>query len=205
MLRFKFLLIFSILLLHLGIYGQTAKKIIVAKDGSGNYTSLQQAFNAIPFNNNKPVLIYIKKGIYKEKLYLDSTKNNVSLEGEDKNETIITYDDHTGKLSQEGDTINTWSSQTIFIKGDDFSAKNLTFQNNAGFTAGQAVAVRVQGDRAIFINCNFLGFQDTLFASGEESRQYYLNCYMEGSTDFIFGAATALFENCHIHSKKTHM
>jgi pectinesterase len=184
------------------IYAQPKMKIIVAKDGSGNYISLQAAFDAIPSNNKKAIQIYIKKGIYKEKLHLDSTKNFISLLGEDKNETIITFDDHTGKLSPKGDTINTWSSESFYIKADDFRAENLTFENNAGFTAGQAVSVRGQGDRLIFIDCRFVGFQDVLFASAENSRQYFRDCYIEGTTDFIFGAATALFENCHIHSKK---
>ena len=176
--------------------------ITVSKDGTGNFTTVQQAFDAVPPNNRKKVVIYIKKGIYKEKLHLDSTKNFVTLKGEDKHTTILTCDDHTGKTASDGSVINTMNSQTFYMKADDFSAENITFENNAGITAGQAVAIRVLGDRARFINCRIIGFQDTLFASDEKSRQYYLNCYVEGSTDFIFGAATVLFERCQIHSKK---
>ena len=198
----RLLMMLFVILTNSLLYAQPKMKIIVAKDGSGNYLSLQQAFDAIPLNNKKPIQIYIKKGIYKEKFHLDSTKNFISLLGEDKNETIITFDDHSGKLSPKGDTINTWSSESFYIKADDFRAENLTFENNAGFTAGQAVAVSGQGDRLVFIDCRFVGFQDVLFASAENSRQYFRDCYIEGTTDFIFGAATALFENCHIHSKK---
>jgi pectinesterase len=176
--------------------------ITVAKDGSGNYSTVQQALDAVPLNNKNRVIIFIKKGIYKEKLHLDSTKNAVTMQGEDKRNTILTYDDHTGKTAPDGSVINTQNSQTFYIRADDFLAMDLTFENNAGMTAGQAVAVRVEGDRAIFLNCRIIGFQDTLFASAENSRQYYKACYIEGSTDFIFGAATVLFEDCHIHSKK---
>ncbi len=181
---------------------QRGKKLIVAQDGTGSYKTVQEALDAVPLNNALPIEIFIKKGTYKEKLHLDSTKNFVTIIGEDKNETILTYDDHTGKINPAGELINTFNSESFFIKGNDFRAENITFENNAGFTAGQAVAVRVQGDRAIFLNCRFIGFQDTLFASDENSRQYYRDCYIEGSTDFIFGPATALFENCHLHSKK---
>lgn len=176
--------------------------ITVAKDGSGNYKTIQDALNSIPFNNNKPVNILIKNGIYKEKLILDSTKNFVTLVGENKFNTIITYDDHTGKISPAGDTINTFTSQSFLIRANDFMAENVTFDNNAGFSGGQAVAVQASGDRLVFRNCCFTGNQDVLFTPPAFSRQYYENCYIEGTTDFIFGAATVWFEKCHIHSKK---
>lgn len=178
------------------------RKITVAQDGSGNYKTVQAAFNVIPLNNKNPVTIYIKNGVYKEKLRLDSTKNYVTLMGEDKFHTILTYDDHTGKLSPKGDTINTRTSWSFLIKADNFTAKNITFQNDAGFAAGQAVAVESDGDKAVFKNCRFVGNQDILFTNSDKSRQYYEHCYMEGTTDFIFGSATVWFEQCHIHSKK---
>jgi pectinesterase len=174
----------------------------VAQDGSGDYPTVQEALNAIPLNNKKRITIFIKKGMYKEKLLLDSSRNFVTLLGEDKFNTILTYDDHTGKLSPKGDTINTRTSESFLIKGDDFVAENITFDNNAGYTAGQAVAVQASGDKLIFRNCRFTGNQDVLFTLPAKSRQYYENCYIEGTTDFIFGAATAWFEKCHIHSKK---
>ena len=177
-------------------------KIVVAQNGSGNYKTVQAAFNSIPFNNKKPVIIFIRNGVYKEKLHLDSTKKFVTLIGEDKFKTILTFDDRTGKISASGDTINTRTSWSFLIKANDFTAKNITFQNDAGFTAGQAVAVESDGDKAVFINCRFIGNQDVLFTNNIHSRQYYKNCYIEGTTDFIFGSSTVWFEQCHIHSKK---
>ncbi|NJM24641.1 MAG: pectin esterase, partial [Bacteroidia bacterium] len=109
---------------------------------------------------------------------------------------------HAGLRLPNGDTINTWTSASFFLYASDFSAENITFQNDAGFTAGQAVAIFANGDRLKFTNCRFIGFQDVLFASGPSSRQYYKNCYIEGTTDFIFGPATAVFQSCHIHGKK---
>lgn len=176
--------------------------ITVAQDGSGNYKTVQSALNAIPSNNQKPVLIFIKNGIYKEKLILDSTKKFVTLFGEDPFNTILTYNDHTGKVSLKGDTINTYSSQSFLEAANNFTAKNITFQNDAGYSAGQAVAIQITGDKARFFNCRFVGNQDVLFPSKANTRQYFDHCYIEGTTDFIFGPATAWFEGCHIHSKK---
>jgi pectinesterase len=178
------------------------KKLVVAKDGSGQYTTVQAAFDAIPSGNTTPVTIYVKKGIYKERLVLDTRKDFIRLIGEDKMHTVLTYDNHAGKKLPNGDTVNTWNSASFFIYANDFYAQNITFENNAGFTAGQAVAVFANGDRLSFNDCRFVGFQDVLFCSGAGSRQYYLNCYIEGSTDFIFGPATAVFQNCHLHSRK---
>ena len=175
---------------------------IVAKDGSGKFKTVQDAFNAVPLHNKKPVTIYIKTAIYKEKLHLDSTKNFITLIGEDKFNTILTYDDHTGKISLKGDVINTRTSYTFLVSANNFTVENLTIQNDAGFTAGQAVGLEVQGDKAIIRNCRITGNQDILFTSNDNSRQYYEDCYIEGTTDFIFGSSTVWFERCHIHSKK---
>ncbi len=177
-------------------------KIIVAQDGSGKYLTVQEAFNHIPLNNKKPVTIYIRNGIYKEKLHLDSSKKFVTIIGEDKFKTILTYDDHTGTIESNGEVINTMTSHSFEIKADNFTAKNITVQNDAGFSAGQAVALESDGDKARFYNCRFVGFQDVLFTKSQNSRQYYKDCYIEGTTDFIFGSATVWFEHCHIHSKK---
>jgi pectinesterase len=163
---------------------------------------VQAAFDAVPLNNKKRFVIMVKKGTYKEKLHLDSSKNFVTLMGEDKFHTILTYDDHTGKVSPTGDTINTRNSWSFLIKADNFTASNISFQNDAGFSAGQAVAVESDGDKAIFDNCRFTGNQDVLFTNSDKSRQYYQQCYIEGTTDFIFGSATVWFEQCRIHSRK---
>lgn len=178
------------------------KKMVVAQDGSGNFKTVQAALDAVPSGNTKPVVIHIRKGIYKERLMLDTRKDFVTMIGEDKATTILTFNNHAGVKLPNGDTVNTWTSASFFIYANDFHAENITFQNDAGFTAGQAVAVFANGDRLSFDNCRFIGFQDVLFCSGPGSRQYYKNCYIEGTTDFIFGPATAVFKDCHIHSKK---
>jgi pectinesterase len=144
----------------------------------------------------------VRNGIYYEKLHLDSSKNFVFLIGQDKFNAILTYNDHTGKISPKGDTINTYTSASFMESANDFTASNITFQNDAGFSAGQAVAVQIRGDKARFQGCRFIGNQDVLFPSIANTRQYFEHCYIEGTTDFIFGPSTAWFEQCHIHSKK---
>ncbi len=174
----------------------------VAKDGSGDFATVQAALDAIPAGNEKPVTIFIKKGVYKEVVVVDARKNFVHLIGEDKNTTILTYDNHAGTKLPNGDTLNTWTCASAFVYGNDFHAANLTFENSAGFSAGQAVGLRIEGNRASVINCRIVGNQDILFLSGSGVKHYFKDCYIEGTTDFIFGAATAVFQNCHIHSKK---
>ena len=178
------------------------KKWTVSQDGSGKFKTVQAAFDAVPTGNKDTIVIYVKKGIYKERLVLDTRKDFVKLVGENRKNTVLTFDNHAGLKLPNGDTVNTWTSASFFIYADNFSAHNITFQNNAGFTAGQAVAVFANGDRLAFDHCNFIGFQDVLFCSGAGSKQFYTDCYIEGTTDFIFGPATAVFENCLIHSKK---
>ena len=172
------------------------KEIKVAKDGSGNYTTIQAAVMAVRDYSDVPVNIYIKAGVYKEKLIIPAQKTKIRLVGENKENTIITYDDYSGKGN-----INTYTSHSVLVQGNEFVAENLTFENSAG-PVGQAVALHVEADRVIIRNCKIIGNQDTLFPSADSSRQYYVDCYIEGTTDFIFGAATVVFERCHIHSKK---
>jgi pectinesterase len=178
------------------------QKLVVAADGSGDFRTVQAALNAVPEGNKKPFNIYIKKGVYKEVLIVDATKSFINLIGEDKMNTILTYDNHAGTRLPNGDTLNTWTCASFFIYGNDFSAQNITFQNDAGFTAGQAVALRIEGNRTRFRNCRMVGNQDVLFLSGSGVKHYFRDCYIEGTTDFIFGAATAVFKSCHIHSRK---
>lgn len=173
---------------------------IVSKDGQGDFKTVQEAINAVPDFRRNETRIFIKNGIYKEKLVLPESKINVTFIGEDAKSTIITYDDFAQKKNRFGEEIGTTGSTSFFIFADNFRAENLTFENNAG-PVGQAVAVRVDGDRVVFINCRFLGNQDTLYLHGKDSRQYYKNCYIEGTTDFIFGWSTAVFENCEIYCK----
>ncbi|HVK47281.1 MAG TPA: pectinesterase family protein [Pseudobacter sp.] len=178
------------------------KKLVVAADGSGKYRTVQAALDAIPSNSKEKVTIYVKNGLYKERIVVDASKPNITLKGEDKQKTILTFDNHAGTRLENGDTLNTWTCASFFLYADDFTAENITFENNAGFNAGQAVALRVEGNRAAFRNCRMQGFQDVLFLSGSGVKHYFRDCYIEGTTDFIFGAATAVFKDCHIHSKK---
>jgi pectinesterase len=199
--------------------------IVVAKDGSGEFINIQSAVDSIAENNLERVTIYVKKGVYKEKLYIN--KPFITLLGEDLKETILTYDDCGNKLMDNGETMGTFRSYSTFIGGDDFIAENITFENSAGpgKIVGQALAVYVDGDRIKFRNCRFLGSQDTIFTGPlppqkmegalgggprkEEERrkvrQYYENCYICGDVDFIFGASTAVFNKCEIFSKDRKM
>lgn len=175
--------------------------LVVAADGSGDYRTVQAAINAVPDYRKNPTTIFIRNGVYKEKLILPGSKTNVRLVGEDWEKTILTYDDFASKKNRFGEEIGTTGSTSFFVFGDGFRAENLTFANSSG-PVGQAVAVRVDGDKVVFRHCRFLGFQDTLYPHGEKSRQYYRDCYIEGTTDFIFGWSTAVFENCTIFCKE---
>ena len=190
----------SLLLVVMGLAAAAppAKMKVVAPDGTGDYRTVQAALDACPPNT----VVFIKSGVYREKLHLDSAKDHITLIGEDVATTILTWDDHPGMVNAKGDSINTRNSYSFLIRAADFSARHLTVRNDAGFSAGQAVALEVQGDRASFFDCRIVGNQDILFLNNPDSRQYYQDCYLEGTTDFIFGAATAWFEHCHIHSKK---
>jgi len=174
--------------------------LVVSKDGDGDFTTVQEAINAVPDFRKNTTTIFIKNGIYKEKLILPASKNQVTFIGESVEKTIITNDDYASKLNRFGEEMGTTGSSGFFVFGNDFTAENITFENSAG-PVGQAVAVRVDGDRIFFNNCRSLGFQDTLYPHGENSRQYYKNCYIEGTVDFIFGWSTAVFEDCEIFCK----
>jgi len=168
----------------------------VAKDGSGNYTTVQNAFNAVPQNSTKPTVIYIKNGTYKEKLTLAKTAANVTIIGQKRDSVFLTYDDYYGKIVS-GDTITTSTSASVYINGNGFCALNISFQNSSG-PVGQALAISISGDKSIFYNCRFLGRQDTYYA--DRCRQFVRDCYIEGSTDFIFGPSTAYFDSCSLYS-----
>ncbi|MFM6975540.1 MAG: pectinesterase family protein [Sphingobacteriaceae bacterium] len=178
-----------------------AYDFVVAADGSGNFKTVQEAINAVPDLRKVYTTIFIKNGIYKEKLNLSASKQMVKFIGESVEKTILTFDDYAQKKNTFGEEIGTSGSASFFIYGDDFTAENITFQNSSG-PVGQAVALRVAGDRARFINCRMLGFQDTLYTYGAASRQYYERCYIEGTVDFIFGSSTAVFDHCDIFGKK---
>lgn len=145
---------------------------------------------------SNPVVIHIKPGTYKELIYIQHEKRFFHLVGEDAVKTILTFDLNANMIGPNGKPITTFRTPSTVIDADDFTAENLTFENSAG-PVGQALAIRVDSDRAVFRNCRFLGWQDTVFLN--RGRQYFENCYIVGHVDFIFGAATAFFERCHIH------
>lgn len=171
---------------------------VVAKDGSGDFFTVQEAINAVPdFRKNKRTTILVRSGEYKEKLIVPASKINISMIGEEG--AVITNDGYAKKLNALGDEMSTSGSSTAYIYAPDFYAENITFANTAG-RVGQAVACFIEGDRVYFKHCRFIGNQDTLYTYGKESRQYYEDCYIEGTVDFIFGWSTAVFHNCEIHS-----
>ncbi|NJB87293.1 pectinesterase [Lewinella marina] len=173
---------------------------VVDAAGGGDFLHVQDAIDAVPALRSNRTWILIRRGTYREKLVLPPTATNVSFVGEDVAHTILTYDDYARKPNRFGEEMGTSGSSSFFIFGDGFSAENITFENAAG-PVGQAVAVRIDGDRARFENCRFLGNQDTLYPHGRGSRQYYKNCYIEGTVDFIFGWSTAVFDDCRIFCK----
>jgi pectinesterase len=173
---------------------------VVSKDSSGNYRSIQEAVNACRDYAERQYVIFVKNGVYEEKLLIPSWKTHITIVGQNVDSTIITYNDYSGKIDPTGKQLRTFTSYTCQVAGNNIVFENVTFVNSAG-RVGQAVALHVEGDRCVFRNCKLVGNQDTLFASGELSRQYFDHCYIEGTTDFIFGAATAVFNDCVIVSK----
>ena len=172
--------------------------VTVSKNGKGDYTTIQQAINNSKSFPYKRVTIFIKDGIYYEKVKIHEWNSNITLVGESKEKTIITFDDYFDKINLGRNS--TFFTPTLLVEANNVVLKNLTIENSAG-EVGQAVALAVSSDEVAVINCKLLGNQDTLYASGK-GKQYYKDCYIEGTTDFIFGSATAFFENCQIHSKK---
>tara|TARA_R110002051_G_scaffold229291_1_gene291282 strand:+ start:5828 stop:7855 length:2028 start_codon:yes stop_codon:yes gene_type:complete len=175
-----------------------AYNMVVAKDGSGDFTTIQEAIYASKAFPYSRVVINIKNGAYNEKVHVYAWNTQISLIGEDKDKTIITYDDYFDKIDLGRNS--TFHTPTLFVEGNDFYATNLTIQNTAG-QVGQAVALSINANRVLIENCVLKGNQDTLYTSGEGFKNYIKKCYIEGTTDFIFGEATVVFESCTIHSK----
>ena len=205
--------------------------LVVAKDGSGDFFTVQEAINAVPDCNGEEVRILIQPGIYKEKLVIPTCKTHITLVAKSEGKSIITYDDYASKISPvTGRKLGTSGSASVYIYAAHFEADGIVFENtasneswqNGGRGVGQAVAVLVCGDKVVFRRCKFLGHQDTLYAYGLKSdpktdrakaavhgaqlpkdlqgRQYYEDCYIQGTVDYIFGWATAYFNRCEMHS-----
>lgn len=188
----------SFLLLPLQSYSTGSYDFVVATDGSENFTSIQKAIDACKAFPDSRVRIFVKNGTYNEKLVVPSCNSHLSIIGESAEKTIISYDDYFDKINRGRNS--TFYTYTLKVEANDFMLENITVENTAG-PVGQAVALHVEGDRCVFINCRFLGNQDTVYAAGRFSRQFFSNCYVEGTTDFIFGEATAVFEECTLHCK----
>jgi pectinesterase len=179
-------------------FGQDVYEMTVSKDGKGDFHTIQSAIDASKAFPDRRITIHIMNGTYHEKVVVAACNNMLSLIGESAEKTIISYDDYFGKINRGRNS--TFYTYTFLVEADDFYAENISFENTAG-PVGQGVALHVEGDRCMFHNCRILGNQDTLYAGGLKSNQYYKECYIEGTTDFIFGASAALFENCIIYSK----
>jgi len=203
--RFFNKIVWALLISSTFLFSQVVKKpvddfyAVVAQDGSGNFTSIQEAINASKSFPYKRKTIFIKNGIYNEKIKVHEWNTNLSLIGESKENTIITYDDYFNKINLGINS--TFYTYTLLVEGDQFIAQKLTIKNASG-EVGQAVSLALNANNVIISDCTILGNQDTLYVTGKNKKNYLSNCYIEGTTDFIFGSATVLFENCIIHSLK---
>lgn len=178
---------------------------VVAKDGSGDFFTVQEAVNAAPdYCKQDETTIYIKDGIYREKVTIPANKWKIHLIGQSAEKTVISWDDYAKKIGPTGHEMGTSATSTVFLYGQDFLAENLTIENTAGEgkDIAQACAITVDADRVAFINCRFLANQDTIYTYGKGQRQFFKGCWIEGTTDFIFGASTCWFEDCTILSKR---
>ena len=192
--------------------------IFVARDGTGQFRNVSDAIEVCRAFMEYHKVIFVKKGTYKEKVVIPQWLTNIEICGEDRDQTIITWDDHANipvdmamstwpydvaqdlKPTDGRAKIGTFRTFTLKIQGSRITLKNITIENNSA-RLGQAVALHTEGDRLTFVNCRFLGHQDTVYTGNGHSRHYFSDCYIEGTTDFIFGPSTAWFEHCTIHCK----
>ena len=175
--------------------------IVVARDGTGEFRTIDEAIEVCRAFMEYQKVIYVKNGVYKEKLIVPSWLTSITICGEDRDKTIITYDDHANlRLEGTERKMGTFRTYTLKIEGTNITIKNITIENNAA-KLGQAVCIHTEGDNLTFENCRILGNQDTIYTGTPGTHCYFHNCYIEGTTDFIFGPSTAWFENCELHSK----
>ena len=175
--------------------------LVVSRDGTGQFRNVAEAIEVCRAFMEYHKVIYVKKGTYKEKLVIPQWLTNIEICGEDRDQTVITYDDHANILLPSiGKGMGTFRTYTLKIQGSRITLKNITIENNSA-RLGQAVALHTEGDRLTFVNCRFLGHQDTIYTGNAHTRLYFQGCYIEGTTDFIFGPSTAWFEQCDIFCK----
>lgn len=175
--------------------------IVVSRDGTGEFRTISEAIEVCRAFMDYHKVIYVKRGTYKEKLIVPQWLTNIEILGEDRDATVITYDDHANIANPAtGRGIGTFRTYTVKVEGNSITFRNITIENNAA-RLGQAVALHTEGDRLVFVNCRLLGHQDTVYTGVAGTRLLFRNCYIEGTTDFIFGPSTAWFENCEIRSR----
>lgn len=175
--------------------------LVVARDGTGQFRTVNEAVEVCRAFMEYHKVILVKSGTYKEKVVIPSWLDNIEILGEDVNTTVITYDDHANiRLESIGKGMGTFRTYTVKVEGNDITLKNITIENNSA-RLGQAVALHTEGDRLKVVGCRLLGHQDTVYTGKAGTRIYFAGCYIEGTTDFIFGPSTAWFEDCTIHSK----
>jgi pectinesterase len=195
--------LFKLLILVFSSFSFTASyayDLVVAKDGSGDFRTIREAINAAPTGLTAPFRIFVKNGTYREKDTIPSNKPFIQFVGESVAKTIITWDDYSGKPIPGGGNYGTSNSATLVVNASDFSMANITVENTTG-DAPQALAINVNADRCAFLNCRFLGGQDTVLTNGDGRRNYFKNCYVDGVVDFIFGGNRAVFDSCIIYAK----
>lgn len=189
-------------------YGAARPDAVVAPDGSGDFTSVQEAISRAPMRTGKADprwVILVKPGTYRERIHAQRERGNFLVRGEDAKSTVIVFGQHANLPGPDGKIIGTFRTPTVWIDADGMILENITLANDAGRPGprdggppvGQALALRVDGDRVVFRGCRFLGWQDTILTT--RGRQYFVDCYIEGNVDFIFGGGTAYFERCQIH------
>lgn len=197
-LYFPFIIIFWLFNFDATSAATYKETITVAKEGAADFRNIQAAIDSAKSFPDKPITIYVKAGIYKEKVTVHEWNTNLSIIGDKQGNTIIDYDDYFDKIDRGRNS--TFFTATMQVNADDFHADYLTVRNSAG-PVGQAIALALNANRVSFYNSRFIGNQDTLYLTGEGNLQYFKNCYVEGTTDFIFGGATAVLDNCQIHAK----
>ena len=194
--------LFALVCFPVALLAAPKADVTVAADGSGQYTSLQEAISAAPMKTDPATprwVIFVKTGTYRERIYVQRERGNIHVLGEDREKTVVVYNLNANLPGPDGKPIGTFRTPTVQIDGDGMIWENLTLANDAG-PVGQALALRADGDRLEFRRCRFLGWQDTILVN--RGRHYFADCYIEGHVDFIFGAATAFFDRCHIHVLK---
>ena len=184
--------------------------LFVSRDGTCEFRNIAEAIEVCRAFMDYHKVIYVKKGTYKEKIEVPTWLTNIEICGEDRDQTIITWDDHANvKISDPalgvntqymGKPMGTFRTFTVKVSGSNITFKNITIENNSA-RLGQAVSLHIEGDKCLFVNCRMLGHQDTIYTGRGGARHYFKDCYIEGTTDFIFGPSTVWFEHCDIVNK----